>query len=73
MTNHLNAQDLAMIARNGGGLDIDGRRFSPQDLAMIARNLTQGAALIIRGTAKFDAQDLAMIARNGNGEVVFAE
>lgn len=73
MTKHLTAQDLAVIARNGGGLDIDGKRFSSQDLAMIARNLNQGATLIIRGTAKFDAQELAMIARNGSGGVVFAE
>lgn len=65
MIEHLAAQDLAMIARNGGSLEVNGGAFTADDLAMIARNLKEGSFLKVLNSGSKTAQDMAMIARNG--------
>lgn len=73
MISHLLKEDLAFIARNGGGFDMKAGRHSKEDLAFIARNMQPGSRFIIRGPAAFTKEDLAFIARNGKGTVVFAD
>jgi hypothetical protein len=66
------ASDLATIARNGGGLVVDGKRYSANDLAMIGRNLVEGARFEICNSDSFTANDLAMIARNAGNKAIFS-
>jgi hypothetical protein len=64
--------DLAMIAKSGGGLEVDGAHYSSSDLVMIARNLANGAKMKVVNSARFSTSDLAMIARSAEGKVTFA-
>lgn len=66
-------EDLAFIARNGGGLDINGSGYTKENLAFIARNITTGSRFTIRGVGGWPADALAFIARNGNGTVEFVD
>lgn len=72
MLSGMNKEDLAFIARNGGGLDISGRGWTAEDLAFIARNMQAGASFIIRG-ASLSREEYAFIARNGHATVVFTD
>ncbi len=71
MINHLSKEDLAYLARSGGGLDIYADDRSVEDLSFIASNMVPGSRFIIRGPASFTTEELASIARSGNGVVMF--
>lgn len=62
--NHLTANELASIARNGGGVTVSGRRFTSSELASIARNLTGSAVLHVSHCERLTAMEMASIARN---------
>lgn len=61
---HVYATDLAMIARNGGGVTASARRFVSTELAMVARSLTGSAVLHVTHAEALTSSDMAMIARN---------
>lgn len=70
----LTAEDLAHIARNGGGLEISGAGFTADQLAHIARNAAgKGSRIYISESGGFTLEQLAHIARNGGGCVVFRD
>ncbi len=71
MIDHLSRDELAEIARSGGGLDLHVGKRSMEDLSFIARNMVPGSLFIIRGPASFTLEELSFIARSGNGAVVF--
>jgi hypothetical protein len=59
-----------MIARSGGSLHVDGKRFTSAELAMVGRSLSEGASLTIGDSDGFTAAELAMIARSaGAGQI----
>ena len=66
MIDHLSAVDLAMVARSGGSLEVDGARYSSTDLAMVARSLQDGRVLVVHNSRSKSATDMAMIARAGS-------
>ncbi len=70
MTLDLSSEQLAHLAKNGAGFEIDGSRFSAEQLAHIALSLT-GGVMIVANAASFSAQQLAFIAVNGKGKVIF--
>jgi hypothetical protein len=71
MIAHLSKEDLAFIARNGGGLDMQVGHHSAEDLAFIARNMVEGSRFTLRGPSALTKDQLAFIARNGKGKVTF--
>ena len=66
----LSSDQLAHLAKNGAGFEIDGSRFSAEQLAHVALNLT-GGTMIVDKAESFSAQQLAIIAINGKGKVIF--
>ena len=72
MIKHLTSEQLAHIARNGGGLELDGATYTSEQLAHIARNLAGGATLKVHNSQHLTSEQLAHIARNCPGKVVFA-
>lgn len=72
MVTNKNRDELAHIARNGGGFIVDAHQFSVEDLAHIARNTKEGAYFQVENSDRFSADELAHLARNAKGMIVFA-
>ena len=72
MIDHLTALDLSTLARAGGGLEVDGSRYTALDLSSVARSLQPGAILVVHNSRAFTALDLSSIARSNPGQVRFA-
>ena len=58
----LSSEQLAHLAKNGAGFEIDGSNFSAEQLSHIALNLT-GGVMIVANAGNFSAQQLAIIVK----------
>lgn len=68
----VSANDLKIIASNGGGMILDARTISANDLKIIASNASRsGAQITLRNVDVVSANDLKIIASNSKGCVVF--
>lgn len=64
--------ELSSIVRNGGGVSVDGRRFTTLELSSIARNAAgNNGRLVVRMADRFTPLELQSIARSGAGHVLF--
>ncbi len=64
--------ELRAVVANGGGLTVDGAKYTAEQLRTLASYAaTSGAQLTISG-GKFSFDDMRAIATHGNGRVVFA-
>ena len=66
--------EIAHVARNGGGFVLDASRLTSEDLSHIARNLQDGATLHIANSDKMTSEQMAHVARNARqrGLVIFS-
>jgi hypothetical protein len=72
MIEHLSANDLLVIAGQGGGFEVNGAQFSALDLGIIASRLRPGATLKIFNSNSKLATELGSIAAQKPGQVIFA-
>lgn len=69
----LSSLDLKNIALAGGGLIIDGSKYSSLDIKGIALALKKDSAaqMVVKNASKMSALDIKGIALAGQGHVVF--
>lgn len=65
-------ENLAHIARNGGGFVISARAYTVENLAHIVRNMQAGACIEIGDSNAMTTENLAHISRNAVGQVIFS-
>ena len=68
----IQVSDIKIIARNGGGMILDARKFQVSDLKIIASNAsTHGASIQLNHVDHLQISDLKIIAGNSKGAVIF--
>jgi hypothetical protein len=68
----LPTSELAVIARQGASLEVDGTKHDVVDLVSLAKSVRDDAHLKINNSGTFTAEELALIARSGPGQVILA-
>jgi len=68
----LPTSDLAVIARQGASLEVDGTKHDVVDLVSLAKSVRDDAHLKINNSGTFSAEELGMIARSKPGQVILA-
>ena len=67
-------EELTVIAKAGGGFELDANAYSAADVLEFADNLYQGSRLRIRNAVAWSVEDMALIAQTappGTAEFVF--
>lgn len=72
MISNKTVENLAHVARNGGGFVISARRLTVENLAHIARNMQAKAYIEIAESDILTVENMAHIARNAVGQIVFS-
>jgi hypothetical protein len=68
------ADELKLIAKNGGGFTIDARSFSISEMQEIVSHArASGARIMIINASHLSTRDLAAIAAQGKGAVDFLD
>jgi len=68
----LSKEDLAHLARNGAGLELDASLFSVEDLAHVIRN-SSGGPIVLRNLVRLTVENLAHLARNSGGRLLLKD
>ena len=64
------AQELAVLARSGASLEVDGSAHAPVDLCDVARSLMPGRELVVHNASSMFLRDMCQIARAAGTSVV---
>ena len=72
MVSNKSVDDLAHIARNGGGFVISARHLTVDNLAHIARNMQAKAYIEVTESDLLTTDNMAHISRNAVGQIAFS-